>query len=234
MLTQSPCRRDGVPRHASGQDARHRRLQYVATLVGVAAVFTLIQRAPAQTDTAPVAPATAPSSAPVAPSAPSAAPAPDTATTPTTPPAASTSPPSVPVATADDEVPVSWRAGGAQNLVYRMAPHEMGDNNGVSLWVRGNGSPATLRVRLMTVSADTPADTVTLRPMWRSVAIKVSSTQWAHIVLPRSKFTLHRVNNAPDGLDPELPADAQSGLSVPAEQPKFADANAIALETDVA
>jgi hypothetical protein len=110
----------------------------------------------------------------------------------------------------------------------------MGDHNGVVLWVRGDGTNVNLRVRLTTMDPSTTTpDTAMLRPMWISEPILVRSTKWKQVVLPRSAFTLHRLNDAPDGVDPSLPADAQGGMSPSDSAPKFADVNTIALETNV-
>jgi len=127
----------------------------------------------------------------------------------------------------------AWSASSAHNQLFRVVDHPMGDNNGVSLWVRGDGSEAAMRVRLMIVDPDkvTP-DTVLERPMWISTPLKLHS-DWTHIVLPRSKFTLHRLNDVSDAVDPNLPADAQGGTQAAPEQISFSDVNAIVLETDV-
>jgi hypothetical protein len=182
--------------------------------------------APSDTGVQPVAPpATQPlTGTPAAPtSTPVAAPA-IAAPVPAAPPAA-VAPPQV----------VDWPAGNAHSLIYRMAPASMGDADGVSLWVRDDGAAITLRVRLMTIDpATVTPDTVMIRPMWISYPILVQSKSWRQVVLPRSAFTLHRLGDAPDGIDPALPADAQGNIQPTEDQPKFDDANAIALEVAVA
>jgi len=147
----------------------------------------------------------------------------------TTTPAVTPAPERIPI-----EDQATWPAGNAKYIIYRQTPRPLGDHDGVVLWVRGDGTAMNLRVRLMTMDPTTTSpDTAMLRPMWISSPILVKSTTWKQVRLPRSKFTLHRLDGAPDGIDPSLPADAQ-GANVPAaDPPKFADVNTIALESSV-
>ena len=191
---------------------------------------------------APTTP-TAPDTTTTTPSTDTNAPAPPAALTTTTPatdtntPAPTAEPvptPPTPAPAPEEEPVPTWPAGNADYILYRQTPDPLGSHNGIVLWVRGNGTDVTLRVRLMTMDpTSTTPDTAMLRPMWISVPITVRSSEWKEVVLPRSKFTLHRLNDAPDGIDPALPADAQSTDETTPEQPKFDDVNTIALETSV-
>ena len=125
--------------------------------------------------------------------------------------------------------------GSAHNLLTRLAPDAMGKNNGVRLWVQGDGSNATLRVRLSVQSANDPADGAPLRPAWVCAPITLSFTGWKQIVLPRARFNLHSLPAAAMSINTALPADAQTAVPVAADMPApaWAKINAVALETRV-
>lgn len=119
---------------------------------------------------------------------------------------------------------------GAHNLLARMAPKPMGDNNAVRLWVRGDGGGETLRVHLYAVpAAATPKEAALTAPEWRSAPIPITFTGWHELLLPRDHFTM---SDPGIGLNTALPAgDQPQGLSAPA--PHWAEINAIGLETGV-
>ncbi len=111
----------------------------------------------------------------------------------------------------------------------------MGKNNGIRLWVKGDGSNATLRVRLSVQSATDPADGAPLRPAWVCAPLTVSFTGWKEVLLPKSKFNLHSLPAAAMAINTALPADAQSlpAASTDLPAPKWARINAVTLETRV-
>ncbi len=128
----------------------------------------------------------------------------------------------------------TWPAGGGKILIYRLAPQPMGSSNGVSLWVRGDGTDVNLRIRLLCLDPNTTTDeTVMFRPMWISGPISVKSTDWQAVMLPRSSFTLHYLHDAPSSIDPHLPPDAQPPVPAPDSPLSFSDVNAIAIEATV-
>ena len=130
-------------------------------------------------------------------------------------------------------VPASLRPlSGTHNLLARLAPQPMGTNNGVRLWVRGDGSGATLRVHLIVAGpAASASDAALTAPAWLSAPIPLTWSGWRQIVLPREKFTL-RDAGAATALNAALPADAQPDGAA-SVLPAWADINAIALETGV-
>lgn len=111
----------------------------------------------------------------------------------------------------------------------------MGKNNGIRLWVHGDGSNATLRVRLSVQSASDTADGAPLRPSWVCAPLTLSFTGWHEVLLPRSKFNLHALPAAAQAINTALPADAQP-LSLVASAlpaPQWAKINTVTLETRV-
>ena len=121
---------------------------------------------------------------------------------------------------------------GAHNLLVRLAPQPMGQNNAVRLWVRGDGSGATLRVLLIAAGVDASAgDAALTAPAWLSDPIPLTWSGWRELLLPRDKFTL-RDTGVTTALNAALPADAQpDGGAAPA--PDWSAINAIGLETGV-
>ncbi len=111
----------------------------------------------------------------------------------------------------------------------------MDKNNGIRLWVHGDGSNATLRVRLSVQSASDTADGAPLRPAWVCAPLTLSFTGWHEVLLPRSKFNLHALPAAAQAINTALPADAQTlnpaASNTPA--PKWANINTLTLETRV-
>ncbi len=125
--------------------------------------------------------------------------------------------------------------GSAHNLLTRLALDPMGKNNGVRLWVHGDGSNATLRVRLSVQGANDPADGAPLRPAWVCAPITLSFTGWHEVLLPRAKFNLHSLPASAMAINTALPADAQALVS-PAQDtpaPKWAKINTLTVETRV-
>ena len=133
------------------------------------------------------------------------------------------------------DLPVSWGASGAKNLLYRSVDTPMGDNDAVVLWIKGDGSGATFRVRVFTSDAKLDdAESAMLSPMWISRPIKITFAGWRQVLIPRSRFTKRLRSAAPEGVDPALPADVQVGSSAGrAVQPDWSTVNSIALETNV-
>lgn len=111
----------------------------------------------------------------------------------------------------------------------------MGKNNGVRLWVHGDGSGAVLRVRvLQTGGASSPGDVAAVRPVWVSDPVSLSFSGWREIVLPKSKFTLRAPDASVANLDLALPPDAQVGTAAGAAvTPDWSAVDAVALETFV-
>ncbi len=99
-----------------------------------------------------------------------------------------------------------------QTLLVRSDLPAMGTNNGVRLWVRGDGSGANLRIRVLAPSrAASPADAALPRDAWISSPVPITFTGWHEVVLPQDKFTLRAATPLPASLDLSLPADAQPG-----------------------
>lgn len=111
----------------------------------------------------------------------------------------------------------------------------MGKNNGIRLWVHGDGSNATLRVRLSVQSASDTTDGAPLRPSWVCAPLTLSFPGWHEVLLPRSKFNLHSLPPAAQAINTALPADAQSAALAAADlpAPQWAKINAVTLETRV-
>jgi len=126
--------------------------------------------------------------------------------------------------------------GSAHNLLTRLAPDPMGKNNGVRLWVKGDGSNATLRVRLSVQEASDTADGAPLHPAWVCAPVTLSFTGWHEVLLPRSKFNLHdALPPAAMAINIALPADAQVPITTfpDAPAPDWAKINTLTLETRV-
>ncbi|MEO7717784.1 MAG: hypothetical protein ABIY70_16415 [Capsulimonas sp.] len=139
-----------------------------------------------------------------------------------------------PTAIANSPWAGSFAGGAAHNLMLRRSDVPMGTNNGLRFWLRGDGSGATVRIRLMALEPAATDDSALLRPTWVSDPVKVSFKGWREILLPREKFTLHRVGSETVGLDLDLPADAQGAVSTrPVVPPAFARVNALAVEMGV-
>ena len=139
--------------------------------------------------------------------------------------------PLAPVLTGRSAVPV-------QTLLVRDGLPPMGANNGVRLWVDGDGSGANLRVRVLapTLVAAAPAADAQPRDEWISTPIPVTFTGWREFVLPQSKFSRRSAPPTPSSLDMALPADAQpAGASdPPASAPDWAAASGLALDVTAA
>lgn len=125
--------------------------------------------------------------------------------------------------------------GSAHNLLTRLAPAPMGKNNGLRLWVHGDGSNATLRVRLSVQAASDSADGAPLRPVWVCAPVTLSFTGWHEVLLPRAKFSLHALPPAAMGINTALPADAQVSAQAAADMPapSWSAINTVVLETRV-
>jgi hypothetical protein len=92
-------------------------------------------------------------------------------------------------------------------LLMRSAPEAMGQNNGVRLWVHGDGSGATLQIRLLQTAGDNAGPGPV--PTWVSSPVPLTFTGWQEVLLPKSKFKLRPDTTA--AVDTVLPADAQDG-----------------------
>ena len=119
-----------------------------------------------------------------------------------------------------------------QTLLVRSDLPAMGTNNAVRLWVRGDGSGADLRVRVLAPSrASSPAAEALPRDTWISSPVPVTFQGWREVVLPQSKFTLRAAAPLPANLDLALPADAQpAAAEMPAATPDWASATGLALD----
>ena len=135
--------------------------------------------------------------------------------------------PLTPVLAGKSAVPV-------QTLLVRDDLPALGTNNGVRLWVHGDGSGANLRVRVLapTLVTAAPADAELPRDEWISTPIPVTFTGWREFVLPQSKFSRRSAPPTPSSLDLALPADAQpaGATDPPASSPDWAAANGLALD----
>ena len=129
---------------------------------------------------------------------------------------------------------VSGRAASpVQTLLVRDTLFPMGKNNGVRLWVRGDGGGANLRVRVLAPSrAASPAADPLPRDEWISTPIPITFTGWREFVLPQEKFSRRTAPALAPGLDLALPAVAQpGGLGDPvATVPDWASADGVALD----
>ena len=124
-----------------------------------------------------------------------------------------------------------------QTLLVRDSLPAMGTNNAVRLWVRGDGSHADLRIRVLAPAKEiSPASDPMPRDEWISSPIPISFLGWREVVLPQSKFTLRPAAPAPASLDMALPADAQ--CAAPTETataaPDWSAANGLALDVTTA
>ena len=129
-------------------------------------------------------------------------------------------------------------AAPVQILLVRDDLPPMGTNNGVRLWVHGDGSGADLRVRVLapTPAAAAPAAPELPRDEWISTPIPVSFTGWREFVLPQAKFSRRSAPATLPTLDMALPAGAQiAGTSdMPASSPDWTAANGLALDVTTA
>ena len=116
----------------------------------------------------------------------------------------------------------------ARTLLIRAAPAPMGQNNGVRLWVHGDGSGAALQIRLLQTAADSAAGPT---PIWVSAPVPLTFTGWHEVLLPKSKFTLRPDTAA--AVDTMLPADAQGGDAPAAATPDWSRIDALGLELRV-
>lgn len=120
-----------------------------------------------------------------------------------------------------------------QTLLVRSDLPAMGTNNAVRLWVRGDGSGADLRVRVLAPSrAASPASEALPRDTWISSPVPITFQGWREVVLPQSKFTLRAAAPLPASLDLALPADAQpvEAAETAAAAPEWAAATGLALD----
>jgi len=119
-----------------------------------------------------------------------------------------------------------------RTLLVRSDLPVMGTNNGVRLWVRGDGSGAELRIRVLAPSrAASPAADALPRDAWISSPVPINFTGWHEVVLPQDKFTLRAATPLPASLDLALPADAQpAGADAPPAAPDWSAANGLALD----
>ena len=136
--------------------------------------------------------------------------------------------------------PLTPRVVGKTEPVQTLLVHDalpaMGDNNGVRLWVHGDGSHANLRVRVLAPTRTlSPASDPLPRDEWISEPIPISFTGWREVVLPKSNFTLRAAPPLYKSLDMALPADAQvSGTEVDDAQPDWSKASGLALDVTTA
>ncbi len=124
-----------------------------------------------------------------------------------------------------------------QTLLVRNDLPVMGTNNGVRLWVRGDGSGAALRVRVLAPTREvSPASDPMPRDEWISEPIPVTFLGWRELVLPQTKFTLRPAPPVPASLDLSLPADAQptAATDAPATAFDWSAANGLALDVTTA
>jgi len=118
--------------------------------------------------------------------------------------------------------------------MMRIAIAPIGTSDTVSMWVFGDNSGASLRLRLLNVVAGPWATRdVTLQPSWISAPRLINFNGWKQLVFPKSSFTLKVPSEAALSIDPILPADAQRSDSVPKVDRTWADANAVVIETTV-
>jgi len=136
--------------------------------------------------------------------------------------------------------PLTPKIAGKSEPVQTLLVHDglpaVGTNNGLRLWVHGDGSHADLRVRILAPSrAASPAADPLPRDVWISQPIPISFTGWHEVVLPESNFTLRAAPPLPKSLDLALPADAQI---VPADmdtaQSDWSKASSLALDITTA
>jgi hypothetical protein len=131
---------------------------------------------------------------------------------------------------------VTGKTEPVQILLVHDALPVMGDNNGVRLWVHGDGSHANLRVRVLAPTRTlSPASDPLPRDEWISEPTPISFTGWREVVLPKSNFTLRAAPPLGKSLDMALPADAQAGgPDVDDPQPDWSKATGLALDVTTA
>ena len=132
-------------------------------------------------------------------------------------------------------VPLAGKsATPVQTLLVRNDLPALGTNNGVRLWVLGDGSGANLRVRVLapTLVTAAPAAEAQPRDEWISTPIPVTFVGWREFVLPQSKFSRRTATPTPSSLDMALPAGAQpvGPADPPASAPDWAAATGLALD----
>ena len=107
----------------------------------------------------------------------------------------------------------------------------LGTHNAVRLWVRGDASGATLRVRVLApTAAASPAAEPLPRDVWISTPIPITFAGWREFVLPQDKFSLRSAPNRPRLMDTLLPADAQPDSELDTTRPDWAAATGLALD----
>ena len=110
--------------------------------------------------------------------------------------------------------PLTPKTLGKSEPVRTLLVHDglpaVGTNNGLRLWVHGDGSHADLRIRVLArTRTESPASDPLPRAEWISQPIPISFTGWREVVLPRSNFTLRDAPPLSKTIDLALPADAQ-------------------------
>ncbi len=136
--------------------------------------------------------------------------------------------------------PLTPKVYGKSEPVQTLLVHDglpaAGTNNGIRLWVHGDGSHANLRVRVLAPSrAASPASDPLPRGEWISQPVPISFTGWCEVVLPQSNFTLRAAPPLSRTINLALPADAQI---VPADmddaEADWSQANGLALDVTTA
>ena len=118
-----------------------------------------------------------------------------------------------------------------QTLLVNDSQPAMGTHNAVRLWVRGDASGATLRVRVLApTAAASPAADPLPRDVWISTPIPITFAGWREFVLPKDKFSLRSAPNRPRLMDTLLPAVAQPVSEMDLSRPDWAAATGLALE----
>lgn len=132
-------------------------------------------------------------------------------------------------------VPTDQRAPGHITVrMMRIAVSPIGAADTVTLWVKGDGSGASLRLRLLNVVQGPWATRdVTLQPSWISKTQTINFTGWRQLAFNRASFTLKVPSAAALAINPLLPADAQRPGAASVVDRSWEDANAIVLETTV-
>jgi len=126
---------------------------------------------------------------------------------------------------------VSGKSVSVQTLLVHDGLPAAGANNGLRLWVHGDGSHANLRVRVLAPNrAASPAANLVPRDEWISQPVPISFTGWREVVLPQSNFTLRAAPPLPKTLDLALPAGAQVPAGVDDAQADWSQANGLALD----
>ena len=136
--------------------------------------------------------------------------------------------------------PLTPKVGGKTSPVQTLLVHDglpaAGANNGLRLWVHGDGSHADLRVRVLAPSraASSAADPLP-RDEWISQPVPISFTGWREVVLPQSNFTLRAAPPLAKTLNLALPADAQiAPADMDDSRPDWSEANGLALDVTTA